>query len=125
MTVVAVPIYPLDPIRERSPEGEPTMEEAARILNEVLANIAKQPAELAEIGVENYSAMVADHLLTILDCWYQARTDFSDGYYRRAIGAAEGAQTIIDDTPYMISHFPVPFVPDHIWGNDAKEGPIT
>jgi hypothetical protein len=63
MTVVvaSVPIYPLERMTKGSPEGEPMREEAAQVLNEVLANIAQKAAELAELGAENYSSTVADH----------------------------------------------------------------
>jgi hypothetical protein len=59
--------------------------------------------------------------LTIVDCWWQGRSAFGDGHYRRTMRAAEAAQMTLDETLEMQRNFPVPVVPDHIWGNDVKE----
>jgi hypothetical protein len=121
MTVVAVPVFPLQALPQEAPVRPATQEDASQKLSAVLASLVKELAELAAQGAKEHSEAVAAHMLTSLDCWYQARVAFAHGHYDRAMELAEATQMIIDDTPDLKQSYPAPAVLDHIWGSDEEE----
>jgi hypothetical protein len=115
---VAVPVYPLQPQPVEAPARPVTQEDASQKLSVVLASLVKELAELAAQGANEHSEAVAAHMLTSLDCWYQARVAFAHGYWDSAIEAAEATQMIIDDTPELKQNYPASVDLDRIWGSD-------
>lgn len=117
MVVTAVPVFPMQAQPMKAPTRPATREEAAQKLSAVLASFAKELAELAAQGADEHSEAVAAHILTCLDCWYQARVPLTNGHYDRAIELAEVTQTMVDETLDMKQRYPAPVVPDYIWGD--------
>jgi hypothetical protein len=115
---VTVPQYPLHPQPVETPVRPATQEDASQKLSVVLASLVKELAELAAQGAKEHSEAVADHMLTSLDCWCQARAAFAHGHYDRAMEIAEATQMIIDDTPELKQSYPASVDLDRLWGSD-------
>jgi hypothetical protein len=126
LRMTAVPIRPLSmfTMYEENLKGLPTMQDASRSLSEVLASFARAAAALADAGTDSYSDEVASHLRAIINFWHDAREAYADSTPYLATSLAEGAQTLVNDIPWMLETYPALVVPERIWGADEAE-PIT